>query len=80
MDDLKNKAEQEFESSLPMNKDNFKKLFVYLDAQLIDISCDDTNILTKTFLLQSNIEKVDKVFGMVSRARWLLRLRNFGKC
>ena len=61
MDDLKNKAEQEFESSLPMSSDNFKILFDYLDTHLNDKGCDDTNTLTKTFLLQSNIEKLDEV-------------------
>lgn len=59
--DLKNKADQEFEGSLPMSRDNFKKLFDHLDTQLNDKGCDDTNSLTKTFLLQSNIEKVDEV-------------------
>lgn len=60
-DELKNKADQEFERSLPMKRDNFKKLFDYLDAQLTGKICDDTNILSKSYLLQSNIEKVDKV-------------------
>ncbi len=61
MDDLKKKADQEFESSLPMSRDNFKKLFDQLDAQLTNKNCDDTNIFTKTFLLQSNIKNVDEV-------------------
>lgn len=61
MDDLKEKADQEFESSLPMSRDNFKKLFDHLDILLTDKNCDDTNNLTKTFLLQSDIEKVDEV-------------------
>lgn len=66
MDDLKNKADQEFESSLPMSRDNFKKLFDYLDMQLTDKDCNDTNGLTKTFLLQSNIEKVDEVLDWLA--------------
>jgi Protein of unknown function (DUF2695) len=61
MGDLKKKADQEFESSLPMSRDNFKKLFDHLDICLEDKGCNDTNILTKTFLLQSNIENVDNV-------------------
>ena len=61
MDDLKKKADQEFEGSLPMSRDNFKKLFNYLDISLSDKGCDDTNSLTKTFLLQSNNKKVDEV-------------------
>ena len=74
MDDLKNKADQEFEGSLPMNRDNFKRLFDYLDTKLTDKSCDDTNILTKTFLLQSNIEKVDEVL------EWLAEQGGYCDC
>lgn len=36
MDDLKKKADQEFESSLPIDRDNFQKLFDYLDTELTD--------------------------------------------
>jgi Protein of unknown function (DUF2695) len=61
MDDLKKKADQEFESSLPMSRDDFKKLFDHLDTYLNDKGCDHTNSLTKTFLLQSNNKKVDEV-------------------
>jgi Protein of unknown function (DUF2695) len=74
INDLKNKADQEFEGSLPMNRDNFKRLFDYLDTQLTDKSCDDTNILTKTFLLQSNIEKVDEVL------EWLTEQGGYCDC
>lgn len=61
MDGLKKKAAQDFESSLPMNRDSFEKLFDFLDLQLNEKGCDDTNNLTKTFLLQSNIENADDV-------------------
>jgi len=61
MDDLNNKADKQFESSLPMSRDNFNKLFGHLDTQLSDKGCDDTNTLTKAFLLQSNIGKADEV-------------------
>jgi F0F1-type ATP synthase membrane subunit b/b' len=61
MDDLKHKADQEFERSLPMSRDNFKKIFDHLDTQLDDKSCDDTYSLTKAFLLKLKIEKVDEV-------------------
>ena len=61
MGDLKKKADQEFESSLPMDRESFQKLFDYLDTELTDKNCDDTNSLTKTFLLQSNIQKIDEV-------------------
>ena len=61
MDDLRKKADQEFESSLPISRDNFKKLYDYLDTHLEEKGCDDTNSLTKKFLLQTDIEKVDEV-------------------
>ncbi|MFT3843955.1 MAG: DUF2695 domain-containing protein [Lacibacter sp.] len=61
MDDLKKKADQEFESSLPMVRESFQKLFDHLDTELTDKNCDDTNSLTKAFLLESNIQNVDEV-------------------
>ena len=61
-DDLKKRADQVFESSLPMSRDNFKKLFDHLDVYLTDKDCHNTNSLTKTFLLQSHNENVDEVF------------------
>ena len=66
MDDLKKKADQEFESSLPMSRDNFKKLFDYLDSELTNKACDDTNALTKTFLLQSSVENIDNVLDWLA--------------
>ena len=61
MDDLQKKADEEFERSLPMSRNNFKKLFDYLDTELNDKGCDNTNGLTNTFLLQSDIEDIEKV-------------------
>ena len=66
MDDLKKKADQEFESSLPMNRDSFKKLFDYLDIELSEKDCDDTNSLTKNFLVQFHAGNVDKVLEWLS--------------
>ena len=43
LSDLRKKAAEEFESSLPMSRDNFKKLFDYLDSELSENDCDDTN-------------------------------------
>jgi hypothetical protein len=74
MDDLKKKADQEFESSLPMGRDNFKKLFDHLNTELNDKGCDDTNSLTKTFLLQSNVENIDKVL------EWLANQGGYCDC
>lgn len=64
--DLKLKARQEFENSLPTSRENFKALFDYLDEQLTDNPCDDTLKLS-VFFLQSlkldNIEEITKWLG-----------------
>ncbi len=66
MDNLKIKADQDFESNLPMSRDNFKKLFHHLDIQLNGKACDDTNGLTGKFLLLSNVDNIDNVLGWLA--------------
>ena len=58
MNELRKKAEEEFENSLPMSRGNFKKMFDFLDKYLSENDCDHTTALTETFLTQNNI--VDK--------------------
>lgn len=53
LNNLRIKAKQEFEDSLPTSRDNFKKLFDFLDTELEKNECDDTNSLTKHFLTKS---------------------------
>lgn len=48
--ELKLRARQEFENSLPMTYENFKNLFEYLDGQLFDNGCDHSHKLTISFL------------------------------
>jgi hypothetical protein len=72
--ELRKKAREEFENSLPMGSDNFKKLFDYLDAELSSKTCDDTNVLTKGFLLQHNINNVDEVL------EWLANQGGYCDC
>ena len=74
MDDLKKKADQEFESSLPLDRQTFQNLFYNLDKALTDKNCDDTNSLTKTFLTQSNIQNVDEVL------EWLAEQGGYCDC
>lgn len=74
MDDLKKKADQEFESSLPTDRESFQKLFDYLDTELTARNCDDTNGLTKMFLLRSNIQNVDEVL------EWLVEHGGYCDC
>ncbi|ANE51819.1 DUF2695 domain-containing protein [Flavisolibacter tropicus] len=61
LNDLSKKAEEEFENSLPMSRDHFKKLFDYLDTELIDKGCDDTNCLTKSFLDKIGAANTDEI-------------------
>ena len=49
-----------------MSRAHFKKLFDYLEIHLADEDCDDTNSLTKTFLLQSVNENGDGVLEWLS--------------
>ena len=43
LNDLHKKVDEELENSLPMSRDNLMKLFDYLDTELNDKDCDDTN-------------------------------------
>ncbi|MCS3798754.1 hypothetical protein GGD38_004124 [Chitinophagaceae bacterium OAS944] len=63
LSDLRKKAEEEFENSLPMSRDSFKKLFNYLDNELSENDCDDTNRLTRSFLDQTGIANSQEVLG-----------------
>jgi len=74
LDDLRKKADKDFESALPMSRDNFEKLFDYLDTELNDKGCDDTNRLTKTFLNQINATNVDQIL------EWLADKGGFCDC
>lgn len=55
MEELAQKSRKEFEENLPMSRDDFKRLFDFLDEKLTDTDCDDRLTLTKSFLLNNNI-------------------------
>jgi hypothetical protein len=59
LNNLRTKAKQDFEDSLPTSRDNFKLLFDYLDIELEKRECDDTYALTRTFLNQINLDNSD---------------------
>jgi hypothetical protein len=44
-----------------MRREDFKKLFDYLDTELNENGCDDTNRITKSFLNQIGAEKLEEV-------------------
>ncbi len=50
LNNLRTKAKQDFENSLPTSRNNFKLLFDYLDIELENRECDDTYTMTKSFL------------------------------
>jgi hypothetical protein len=64
--ELKLKARQGFENSLPMSPENFKGLFDYLDEQLTDNSCDDTLKLSITFLQSLKLDNVQEIIEWLS--------------
>jgi hypothetical protein len=70
--DLKLKARQEFESSLPMSREKFSALFNYLDEQLNDKACDDSLKLTVSFLQSLKLDNTEEI------TQWLTE--NGGYC
>jgi len=65
MNELRKKADEEFESSLPMSRDFFKRLFDYLDIQLGEKACDNTLLLTAHFLKTNTITNTEIII------RWI---------
>ena len=59
--DLKQKAKEEFEKTLPLSRDLFEKLFNYLDDELQHEDCDDTFKLTERFLATENITDLSAI-------------------
>ena len=61
LDNIRKQERNDFEMNLPMEKEKFKQLFDYLDQILSKNGCDDTNKISKDFLIkigQNNIENV----------------------
>ncbi|MDN3691200.1 DUF2695 domain-containing protein [Chryseobacterium tructae] len=61
--ELREKKQKEFEQSLPMDREIFENLFDYLDNQLEENNCDDTNKLTLEFLVKNKIENIETVLN-----------------
>jgi malonyl CoA-acyl carrier protein transacylase len=61
MNELQKKADVEFENSLPMSRENFKKLFDYLDVELTNKGCNHNNTITQNLFAQNSIVDSDKV-------------------
>ncbi|MFT3911449.1 MAG: DUF2695 domain-containing protein [Ferruginibacter sp.] len=61
MDEIGRKEKEQFEKSLPMNRDKFKALFDYLDKQLSEVDCDDTLKLTNLFLQSISVTNISEI-------------------
>jgi hypothetical protein len=66
IDDLGQKSKEDFEMSLPMSRDDFQKLFDFLDEKLTDDDCDNTLKLTGEFLLINNILNSDSILAWLN--------------
>lgn len=66
LDELRQKQQQEFEQSLPMDKEVFANLFDSLDTQLKEHGCDDTNKLTTKFLEDNKIVNIETVLNWLA--------------
>ena len=66
LNELREKQQKEFEQSLPMDRKIFENLFDYLDYQLEENSCDDTNKLALEFLVKNKIENIETVLNWLA--------------
>nr|WP_315153997.1 DUF2695 domain-containing protein [uncultured Flavobacterium sp.] len=64
--ELKQKHQDEFEQSLPIDRTLFKKLFDYLDNKLEENGCDDTDKLTIEFLKKNKVDNIQTVRNWLS--------------
>lgn len=64
--ELRQKQQEEFEKSLPMERPRFKELFDCLDDQLRKMGCDNTNKLTTGFLEKNTIINVENVLSWLA--------------
>lgn len=64
--ELRQKQQEEFEKSLPMERPGFQKLFDYLDDQLGKMGCDNTNALTAGFLEKCKIPNIENVLSWLA--------------
>lgn len=66
LNEFREMQQKEFEQSLPMDRVIFENLFDYLDNQLEENGCDDTNKLTTEFLEKNKIEIIETVLNWLA--------------
>lgn len=72
--ELQEKAQIEFEKSLPVSREIFRSLFDFLDEELEKNGCDDRLKLTQQFLETNHIENIEQV------ENWLKENGGFCDC
>lgn len=72
--ELQEKAQAEFEKSLPISREDFQNLFDYLDESLEENNCDNCLTLTKQFLETNQIQNIEEV------ENWLKENGGFCDC
>ena len=66
LNELREKAREEFENSLPMDKSKFVSLFDYLDSELGAKECEDDHTMTRAYLNTIGIENAEDVLGWLA--------------
>jgi len=64
--ELRQKAKDKFEKSLPLPKETFQKLFDFLDEKLTENNCDDTLKYAEEFFENNNIENSNAVIDFLN--------------
>ena len=72
--ELQEKAQIEFENSLPISKQQFHNLFDFLDEELEKKGCDDSLKITKQFLETNKVQNIEEV------ENWLKENGGFCDC
>ncbi|MBO6185033.1 MAG: DUF2695 domain-containing protein [Chryseobacterium sp.] len=71
---MQEKAQAEFEKSLPISREDFQKLFDYLEENLEENNCDNSLALTKQFWETNQIKNAEEV------ENWLKENGGFCDC
>lgn len=72
--ELQEKAQAEFEKTLPISRELFQNLFDFLDEELEGNACNDSLKMTKQFLEFQNIQNIEEV------ENWLKETGGFCDC
>jgi hypothetical protein len=66
LEEIEEKSKSDSENDLPMKKEQFRRLFDYLDNELSKNDCDHTNILTKNYLNKIGEENIENILIWLS--------------